>query len=121
MAVFDESANDSTSYPPCVLHDARGESGQVFLAFSETAYTTLGALGYPTDGHAMRSFVIAAREHAGLDGEPDNIVYEAEFDQCFLIIDDLAAADTTASVISRAFDDPSTLERIASAATEHSR
>jgi len=121
MAAFDESGIDTTSYPPCVLRDARAEGGQVFVAFTEAAYPPLVALGYPTDGHAIRSLVIAAREHAGLAGEPDEIMYEAEFDQCYLIVDTLDEADTTAAVISRAFQDAGALGQIAETAAKQNR
>jgi hypothetical protein len=112
VITFDESGRDADNYQPFILADAREHTGDIVMLLPEQAYPDFAALGYPATGHGIRALVIAARQEAGLEGEPDGIGYEAEFDQCFVMFADIAEAEATAELTASAFRDPAALARL---------
>ena len=113
MALFAESDRDTSSFPPFVLADMRGDSGKIVLVLPDDAFPDLTEMGYPATGHGLRGLYIAARVEAGLEGAPESIVFETEFDQCFALFSSEDDAETTAQLASAAFHDPVKLKRLA--------
>jgi hypothetical protein len=120
MATFDDSGRDALSYAPVTLFDAGDGEGQIHMMLPETGYTAaLGGTGYPLNGHGIQGLIQAARLLAGLQVEPEGISYETEYDNCFVLFDDVADADTTAALLASALRDPERLRHLAAAAVEN--
>lgn len=85
----------------------------VMMTLPEEDYPDLSYLKYPSTGHGLRALIIAARVRAGLEGEPENIIFEAEWDDCYVIFENESVANETGALISAAFRDRDELELLA--------